>query len=382
MIDIMFSSSNSLFGFIVALPALVAAALFPPGPSIGDLQKLHQESSLRIMIVPGHDQKQTGAGYKGIKEADLTLGIAYELADFLKNDSRIDVLVSRERSGHYAPWLLGHIKEHDEEIVAWRREAYSKVQSLMANGSFVSVSGVGHNKAPSDTVKYLYGINHYANNNDVDLVLHIHVNDEPRKSRSVPGKNTGYSIYIPETQLPGSVTSRIVASHIAAALDVVAATSTLRGESSGIVDEQELIAVGPWGTRAGPSLLLEYGYIFEPQFAEVALRKMAIRELAFQTYLGIKRALSPEFTDVQFPFDSSLLPHTFTHALGRGSKSEEVAALQMALRKEGFFACSVQGVFGECTEKALKNFQMKKLGSASGKVDEATRAYLNAHYSK
>lgn len=285
----MFTTLTSLAALVASLPALILAAVFPPGPSVAYLQEKYRNEQVTVLIVPGHDPVQTGAVYKGIKEADLTLAIAYHLMDFLNNNPKINVVVSRERTGDYSPWLLEHIEERGTEMLAWRRAARAKAQSLMSDGSFVPVSGVAHNNAPSDIVTKLYAINHYANENNVDLVLHLHVNDEARKVASRPGKSTGYALYVPEPQLSGSATSRVIATSIAARLDQIAATSTLRQESAGVVDEQELIAIGPWGTRTGPSILIEYGYIYEPQFVNAKTRKTYLRDLGYQTYVGLEQ---------------------------------------------------------------------------------------------
>lgn len=292
----MFSNLRSTFALVAALPALLLNTVFPPGPSVLDLQNKYKNDQVSVLIVPGHDLRYSGAVYKGIKEADLTLAIAYEVAALLKSDPRLDIRVSREKDGSYSPWLLEYIEERGREIVEWRTDARVKGEKLIADGSFIPFVGVPHNNAPGDVATYLYSINHYANNNDIDIVIHLHINDEPRVVISRPGKSTGYSIYVPEPQLSGSVSARAIATSLAAEFDQTAATSTLKQESVGVVDEQELVAVGRWGTRTGPSLLVEYGYIYEPKFTNATLRKKTIKELGFQTYVGLERFFNPQFS--------------------------------------------------------------------------------------
>ena len=70
------------------------------------------------------------------------------------------------------------------------------------------------------------------------------------------------------------------------------AASDLPAESSALIEDQELIAVGSNASRDGVSVLVEYGYIYEPPFRNEEAREAMFKELAYQTYIGIKKFLA------------------------------------------------------------------------------------------
>ena len=127
---------------------------------------------------------------------------------------------------------------------------------------------VEHNSVANNTSLRLYAINKWANENDVEIVFHIHFNDYPGRNLDQPGKYSGFSIYIPEYQLPNHITSSGLAKSLKNQLEKYFAKSDLPIESSILIEDQELIAVGSNASRDGISVLTEYGYIYEPQFAK------------------------------------------------------------------------------------------------------------------
>ena len=140
--------------------------------------------------------------------------------------------------------------------------------------------------------------------------------------------------------------------------------STIKGERAGIIADQDLIAVGAKGSLDGAGLLIEYGFIYEPQFVNATLRQTMLRELAYQTFTGLKQHFEPS---LRFA-DTILLPHLWKDSLKRDNKgSRDVLALQAALRQEGLYPpagksladCSLTGHFGPCTETAVSLFQEK-----------------------
>ena len=64
--------------------------------------------------------------------------------------------------------------------------------------------------------------------------------------------------------------------------------STLPKENAGLVEDQELVAIGRHNTVDAVSLLIEYGYIYEPWILNPIMRDIQIKELARQTVLGIE----------------------------------------------------------------------------------------------
>ena len=176
------------------------------------------------------------------------------------------------------------------------------------------------------------------------------------------------------------------------------AKSDLPAESSALIEDQELIAVGSNASRDGVSVLAEYGYIYEPQFANEETRAVILKELAYQTYIGIKKF----FDDIVLPinnYETTLLPHEWNSPLKKGLKeSEDVIRFQAALRQEGLYPpadktfsdCPINGNFGNCVFESVKYFQEKyadeilaedgKVEKASGFAGPKTLAKLNELY--
>ncbi|MDE1971230.1 MAG: hypothetical protein KGI50_06690 [Patescibacteria group bacterium] len=135
------------------------------------------------------------------------------------------------------------------------------------------------------------------------------------------------------------------------------------------MDDPELIAIGANNTSDAASMLIEYAYIYEPQLIDPNLRNMAIKDLAFQTYLGLQDFFDPtEALKLSKPYDTLILPHTWTESLsGRGAPSQDVFALQTALTYENLYPpynktkndCPRSGVMGSCTKASLQLFQNK-----------------------
>ena len=144
-----------------------------------------------------------------------------------------------------------------------------------------------HNDAPKDVALRLFGINKWANEHKVDIIIHIHFNDSGPRRAGAPGEYNGFTIYTPERQYSNSQASMDIAKRVFKRLSKMFSVSNLPGEDAGVVEDQELIAIGSSNTVDAASLLVEYGYIYEPQFRVPAVRVMVLRELAFQTYLGL-----------------------------------------------------------------------------------------------
>lgn len=248
----------------------------------------YANSTLKVLVVPGHEQSTGGTDYKGITERDLVLQLGKYLQDELSQDPHLSSQLTREGDGDFAPWFKTYMAENNIDVQVFRAE--SKIQTLSgeAQGLFTPKTIVDHNSAPTATALVLYGINKYANEHAVNLVLHLHINDYPRRPLSKPGKYTGFAVYIPEAQLPNTRSSRAIGDSIARELALVAPASNYKKEQPGLVEDQELIAVGANGSRDGASLLIEYGYIYEKKFTDPKLRDQALKSLAHATYLGIE----------------------------------------------------------------------------------------------
>lgn len=236
------------------------------------------------------------------------------------------------------------------------------------NSGNVSVyKGVPHISVTQDGLIKLYGINKWADENKVDLVVHIHFNDYGSRPQNQPGDFTGFAVYVPEKQYSNSQASVAIARYIFNRLGAYEAPSNQPKESAGIVPEQDLIAIGSNNSLDPPGMLIEYDYIYEPQFLYPGTRKKELKELAFQTYSGIKDFFSGA-TSTGKIYETTLLPHKWNFDLGNGTiGSVDVLSLQAALSKGGVYPpsgfskneCPITGVFKSCTSEAVKKFQQE-----------------------
>ena len=278
-----------LFSSVVTAPFSYVAGLFfaekiPPS----QIRSEYASSTLKVLIAPGHEKDTGGTEYKNIKERDLVLELSKYLNMEFQADSHINAIVTRDGEGDFAPWLKDYVSQNKDAIKLFRTSAAVTAKYGVVTGQYEKKSIVDHNNASSVSALYLHGINKYANENNINIVLHLHLNDYPRRQLSKPGVYRGFAIYTPENQLPNANASRDLAEAIASRLKEVQPSSNYPQEKSAIVEEQDLIAVGPNGTRDGASLLIEYGYIYENKFTNPNLRDKALKDLAHATYLGIE----------------------------------------------------------------------------------------------
>ena len=161
--------------------------------------------------------------------------------------------------------------------------------NLIQTFSFEPNQKIKHNKADSDTVFKLYGLNKWANENDNDLVIHIHFNDYPRKNKKVAGKYQGYSVYIPEKQLPNHIESQKFAEIVSEEMSKYFSSSNLKIEEGVIMESQELIAVGANNTLSVPSVLIEYSYIYEDFLQSENEKDLAMKNMVLATKTAIEK---------------------------------------------------------------------------------------------
>ncbi len=246
------------------------------------------QSKVRIFLVPGHEPDFGGTEFGNLKERDIVVDLAKYLEGFLKNNSHYEVVISRDKNSWNAD-LQKYFDDHWNDIKIFFSQNKNEMIRPINNGTVKKISnGVKHNSAPQNVALRLYGINKWANENKIDIVIHIHFNDYPRKNSLVSGRYSGFAIYIPEKQYSNSKTTNAVAYAVFKRLSKYNTVSNLPKEDSGLVEEQELIAIGSHNTLDAPSMLIEYGYIYESQFNDPNVREYKIKDLAFQTYLGIE----------------------------------------------------------------------------------------------
>lgn len=351
---------------------------------------------VRILIVPGHEPTYGGAEYRSengnIKERDFAVELATDLRQFLESDNHYEVYVTRDTKD-WAPEFKLYFKERWDDIVAWNKASKREISSLRELGSVkLAEPTVYHNDVPSNVATRLYGITKWSNENDIDIVIHVHFNDETEHASGVPGDHSGFAIYVPDLQYGNGSTTRLVAGSIFKHLERYSAVSSLKGESSGIVSDPDLIAIGANNTSDAASLLIEYAYVYEPVMTKPSVRPEFIRELAYETYLGLQDFFVPDYaTVVNRQYDTLILPYAWKDPMdGKDDQAMDVFALQTALIVDGVYPpegeslndCPRTGKFGPCTKASLQEFQSKH--GITGEEDVAgakTIKKLNQLYS-
>lgn len=347
-----------------------------------------ESGKVRVLIVPGHQPDTGGTEFGPLKERNLVVDIADALALLLKQNPHYEVMVARTKTA-WNPILQTYFDTHVLEIDTYKQSLAAQMQNHIADGSILpEVDQVYHLTASSPAALQLYGINKWASENKYDIILHLHVNDYVRRHTRRVGTYDGFTIYVPDNQYSNATASKAVAESIAARLNAYHATSTLPKEDKGIVEDQELIAIGSNNSVDGAAILIEYGYIYEPQFLRPSVRPVAITDYAYQTYLGLqdffKDPILSTFGSISFPYDWEKV-NTVGGASGPG-----VYALQAALHRLGYYPpkgksfsdCPISGVAGACTHSAIIEYQEAHGLSATGSLGPQTRTALDADLEK
>lgn len=367
-----------LLGLILFSSVAFAVSAYPEVVTPEYLKDKYGTKPVKILIVPGHDDETLGGTvFRGFREADLNVKLGKELEKFFEADDNFEVFLARDESGYksYLSYLFTN-KRNDIEDFRKRVKAHSL--SLTQMGLIqTKTDPIEHVNVSSDDAIKLYGINYWANQMAIDFVIHVHFNDYPGRLYAFPGKYSGFSIYVPEKQLPNARTSSQLAQSISDRLKKYFQPSDFPKESAGIIEDSSLIAIGANGSLYSPSILIEYGYIYEPQFINAKLRPLTMKELAYQTYLGVKKYFEPEKS---LP-ETATFPYEWKKEIGLGLRGDvDVFALQLTLAGEGVYKCGPTGNFGLCTHGGVVNFQKKYGISPTGFVGPKTLTALNLLY--
>lgn len=375
---------------------LMAAVVSHNPKTVSQIQSRYEDrggffksgQKIKILLIPGHEPGFGGAEYGSLKEREMTVKLAEDLRDYLVHNDRFEVFVSRNNDA-WDPIFENYFREEWDNIIQWKNDHKEEMKHLEKIGEYHPVvSNVVHNNAPVDVALRLFGMSKWANDNDIDIVLHIHFNDYPGHGWARPGKYSGFSIYVPEKGYFNSTTTREIASSVFGRLSRYSAISDFPGEKAGIVEDRDLIAVGAYNSVDAPSFLIEYGYIYEPQFANDELRGRAIRDLAFQTFLGLQDFFDPKrSSEIAQPYDTKTLPYVWNRLeLSNDDPVSDVFALQTALIVDGSYPprgkslndCPRTGTVGNCTRTALESFQIKNgIVDEKGRVGSKTTEALN-----
>ena len=243
------------------------------------------KTRVKILLVPGHDNLDVGTTFNRINEELLTRKLAGEIFDLFSKDDDFDVKITRDiETGDYISEFKIYFDEQKTAISEFKNYLKKDMKEKIKNGNVEIDEPIVAHTTSTRASDILYGINMWANENDVDFVLHVHFNNYQRSQMSKAGAYSGYSIYVPEHQYNNATSSLAIASSIENELKTSFNPSTLPIEKDTIIESQGLIAVGANNSRNKASILVEYGYIYEPDISkDETLQKMA--EL---TYNGIK----------------------------------------------------------------------------------------------
>ena len=334
--------------------------------------------NIKILIVPGHDEASWGAEHDGVKEVDINRQLAGILYDKLKQEKGFNVAMVSDKDG-YSRTFKKFFKKEEDEIEDFIKKRKKDFKKKVRRGQIELKETNFHNAASDEVAAKLYGINMWSDENEFDLVIHVHFNDYGGRYKDWSPKYNGFSIYVPEEQFENHEVSFEFAENIFKRLSDISAVSNLKYESEGIVKTQELIAIGAHESLETPALLIEYGYIYEPQFTNPDVRDRAVKELANKTYLGIKDYFDELVLDTENYLHAKDLRRT------DNVWNEENYMLQKELASKGFYPpkgktfneCPVAGYFGSCTEEAVMKFQKAYKLPSTGFVGPLTRQLLN-----
>ncbi len=164
---------------------------------------------VNILIVPGHDEEYWGTEFNDIHEADITVAIAQFLYNDLKKDPRLNVTITRTQMG-YADTFKNYFETHRQDIVEFIASSTAAFKQQISAGTKSQNEIVPHATAKPEVAIRLYGINKWANENNIDITLHLHVNDQGGRRWGVAGEYTGIAIYIPQNQFSNAGASAVV----------------------------------------------------------------------------------------------------------------------------------------------------------------------------
>ncbi len=348
------------------------------------------QEKTRVLIVPGHEPNLGGTQFGDFYERDLTAELGQYLRQFLQSDGGYQVFITRNADS-WNPTFADYFKNNWNDIGAWVKTSERNVLPPASLGAPASAPKVIHNKAPADVGLRIYGINKWANENDIDLTIHIHLNNYPRRHERFPGKYSGLVIYVPAQQYSNSVKTHVIAESVFKRLAMYNPINDLPAESSGIIDDSELISVGANNTSNAASMLIEYDYIYQPQFINPEVRSLALKDLAYQTYLGLRDFFTKN--NNVYPtnsYDPTVLYEWNNPGINKNLSPSDIYALQTVLIMDEEYPpsgkskndCPHSGILGPCTVASLKEFQ-KKYGIADedGIAGEKTLNLLNLIYS-
>lgn len=301
---------------------------------------------VNILIVPGHDDEYWGTEFKGVKEVELNRITAQKLYEYLSLEEGINAVLASDAEG-YNSIFERYFRREESKIEKFIKDSKKDFSKKVDTEEFKKVETNFHNIAPDEVIYRLYGINRWVNNQDFDLVIHVHFNDHVGRKWNKVGKYDGFSIYTPGKLFSNYEVSKKLADSVFDELKKIRPVSNLSTEESGVIENHELIAVGANETLEAGSILIEYGYIYETIFLDPATRDTSLEYVAYATYSGIKKMLGEEPRAKE---NSSV-------EILKNKVSKDNIEWQFQKALEGKYPpegktlreCPISGYFGECS---------------------------------
>jgi len=252
-----------------------------------------QNKKIKLLIVPGHEPNAGGASYGKINERDLNLQLSEILKNDLSKNTNIEVTLARDENGWNSD-LKNYIETSSTTIMSWVADMKNKMLAKVNTGKIELINpNMKHNNATDEAVLYLYGTNKWIDENNIDLVLHVHFNNNP-KYKGKPNYS-GYCIYVPDSQYGNASSSRIFANYLNDEISKIEKKSNMPQEKETIIPDQQLIAIGNYDTLKIPSAVVEYAYIYEPMMTSSSTRNNFINKAASSTAAAIEKYIEDQF---------------------------------------------------------------------------------------
>lgn len=276
-----------MWGVIISASIFIQISIAKKKTEITPVTPVFATSPFTILLVPGHDTDTGGGYFKDVYERDLVVEVANNISSLLNKDPKYKVIIARDNKA-WNPIFADYFANKEQDILDFKNQRQASYKLLITSGQEKVVPSAGeHTLASPKTAVQLYGINKWANENKVDLIIHLHFNNNTRKKVKLPGKRHGFNMYIPEKQSVNAAVSRTIAENIYKELEKKFSPEA-PGAYNSLFEDQSLIALGAFNTLTKPAILIEYAYIYEKVFQTKTSQKKELEQMAEQTVIGIR----------------------------------------------------------------------------------------------